>query len=149
MKPLLEIINSCRQPIPRKFLLEFDKWLRPRLSAQLSSQKLKHLVKKKVVVVFVSRSEGRKLNLKFRERNYATDVLSFAPIEDSDLGELVFCYDVIKKQANEHRLSLREEIAYMYIHGLLHLLGFDHEKSKAGARKMFAHQDQLFEKFLS
>lgn len=144
----LEIINSSKQIVPRKFLTALDVWLRPRLSRRLQSKTHKMLLKKDLVVVFVSRSEGRLLNHKFRRRNYATDVLSFAPVEQSCLGELVFCFDVIKRQAKEHKHSIQSELAYMYIHGLLHLLGFEHEKSQRAARKMYSLQDQLFEQQL-
>ncbi len=137
MPASIEIINSSRGRVPQKILRELDLWLRRRLS-----------LKKSVVCVFVGLAQGRRLNLEFRGRKYATDVLSFAPVEDGSLGELVFCYDVIRKQAVEHQLSFRDELAYMYIHGVLHLLGHDHEKSSSAAKKMFALQDDLFERWL-
>ena len=133
----IEIINSSRGRVPQKVLRKLDSWLRRRLS-----------IRKSVVCVFVGLAEGRRLNLQFRGRAYATDVLSFAPVEDASLGELVFCYDVIRKQAVDHQLSFRDELAYMYIHGVLHLLGHDHEKSSSAAKKMFALQDDLFDRWL-
>jgi probable rRNA maturation factor len=57
--------------------------------------------------------------------------------------------DVIAVQAREHGLLVREELGYMIIHGFLHLLGYDHEKSPGAAEKMFNIQDQLFEKLLA
>ncbi len=115
------------------------------MSKKLPTKRLKALLKKDLVILFVNRSQARKLNKDYRRRNYATDVLSFAPIEESSLGELVFCYEVVKAQAADHGLSFRFELTYLFIHGVLHLLGFDHEKSKAEERKMYAIQDQLFE----
>lgn len=100
-------------------------------------------------LIFVNSSEMKKLNKQYRGKGYATDVLSFAPSEPGSLGELVFCVEVLKRQALEHKLSYRDELTYMLIHGLLHLLGYDHEKSKAQARLMFEIQDNLFEKFRS
>lgn len=96
-------------------------------------------------VVFVEKKEARQLNHRYRRRNYATDVLSFSPVEEESLGELVFCYPVIKKQAREHDLSVNDEFLYLLIHGFLHLLGYEHEKSKKAAEKMFRLQDQLFD----
>jgi probable rRNA maturation factor len=118
------------------------KWLLPKLPL-----KPRHLLRRRsqLVLVFVDRSEGQALNLTYRKKNYATDVLSFAPIEDDFLGELVFCTPVLVNQSREHGLSLEDELIYMLIHGLLHLLGYEHEKNKAQARQMFRLQDQIFD----
>lgn len=101
-----------------------------------------------VVIAFVNAAEMKRMNKKFRGKNYATDVLSFAPTEDGSLGELVFCADVLRKQAAEHQLSFEQELTYMMIHGLLHLLGYDHETSDTEAKQMFTVQDAIFAKFL-
>ncbi len=98
-------------------------------------------------MVFLDSQSAKKINYEFRKKNYATDVLSFSPIEPGSLGELVMCPDVLKKQAREHGLSFRQELTYMLLHGILHLLGYDHEKSAAEAKKMFQIQDRLFEKY--
>ncbi len=145
MKFQLEIINLSSSPVPRKFLAALDQWLRPRL---LKRTHKRSLVGKKLIAVFVDKKRGRELNKSFRQKNYATDVLSFAPVEPESAGELVFCMDVLKAQAKEHRLSLKNEIAYLYIHGFLHLLGYDHEKSKRAETEMFTLQDSLFDAFL-
>jgi probable rRNA maturation factor len=131
--------------VPRKFLAALDQWLRPRLSKKTQKR---NLVRKNLIAVFVDEKRGRELNKSFRQKNYATDVLSFAPIERESAGELVFCMQVLKSQAKEHRLSVRKEIAYLYIHGFLHLLGYDHEKSKRAETEMFTLQDSLFNAFL-
>ncbi len=140
----IEIVNSSGKRIPREFLQELDQIVRPKILLKLASVRMKKLLKKDLVLVFVDKIYAKKLNTSFRKRNYATDVLSFSPIEDASLGELVFCYDVVRAQAKEHGLSFKSELSYLYIHGVLHLLGFDHEKNKAEARKMFAIQDQIF-----
>lgn len=100
-----------------------------------------------VVVVFLSVPEARQLNRKYRKKSYATDVLSFAGIDDDSLGELVFSLDVVRRQAREHQLGVKEELSYLVLHGLLHLLGFEHEKSEREAKRMFKIQDEIWEKF--
>lgn len=95
--------------------------------------------------VFVGASEIRRLNREFRHKDKPTDVLSFAPTEAGSLGELVFCLEVIERQAREHGLSSRDELTYMLIHGILHLLGYEHEKSDKAARLMYRLQDRIFE----
>ena len=99
---------------------------------------------KELVIVFVSSTEIKKLNKQYLKKNRPTDILSFSPLEDDSLGELVLCVEKIKKQAKEHHLSYEEEMAYLLLHGLLHLLGYHHEAGGAEARKMYQIQDKVF-----
>lgn len=96
-------------------------------------------------LVFVTKPMMAKLNREFRGKSYATDVLSFAPTEPGSLGELVFSLDVLKQQAKAHDMKFQDELGYMVLHGVLHLLGYDHEESEAGARRMFRLQDKVFD----
>ncbi len=86
----------------------------------------------------------RRLNKTFRGKDYATDVLSFDATDPESLGELVLCPEVIQRQAKEHELSDFAEYAYMVLHGILHLLGYDHEKDDKAAREMYRLQDKIF-----
>ena len=99
---------------------------------------------KELVIVFMSSDEIKKLNKQYFKKNKATDILSFSPLEDNSLGELVLCVEKIKQQAKEHHLSFEEEFAYLLLHGLLHLLGYHHEKGGSEAKKMYQIQDELF-----
>ena len=94
------------------------------------------------VLAFISEKQMKQLNHRFRGKNKATDILSFSSLEKG-LGELALCPTVIKKNACMR--SPREETAYMIVHGVLHLLGFDHEKSRLQARQMYRLQDQIFD----
>ena len=74
--------------------------------------------------------EIRALNLAWRNRDKATNVLSFpAPAGDGGplLGDIVVAFEYVSEEAREAGLSLRAHLAHMLVHGLLHLLGFDHE----------------------
>jgi probable rRNA maturation factor len=99
-----------------------------------------------ITVAFISRPKMQKLNLQFRHKNRPTDILSFSSTEKDSLGELALCLSVLKTQAREHELALDEEVGYMLIHGILHLLGYDHEQNKREAQKMFSLQDSVFKK---
>ena len=87
------------------------------------------------------------LNFKYRKKKGPTDVLSFpAPSvfrRQGILGELLICESVAKKQAKTLKHSLDREIQILIVHGVLHLLGFDHEKSLAKAKKMQAQEKRL------
>jgi probable rRNA maturation factor len=137
----IEIINQTQSKVPKKFITNWTK----QIYKNLKKQKVLK-TEKDLVVVFVSTAKMKKLNFQFRGKNKPTDILSFEPIEESTLGELVLCLPVLKKQSKEHELSLNHEIGYMLIHGVLHLLGYDHETSKKDAKAMFKIQDALFDK---
>ena len=103
---------------------------------------------KKLVIAFISSLEIKKLNKRYLKKNRPTDILSFSPIEDNSFGELVLCAEKIKEQAKELKSSFEEETSYLLLHGLLHLLGYHHEKGGAEAKKMYQIQDEIFSLFL-
>ena len=138
----LIFINHSGRRIPRKYLQQAMSYFKRHLPKKFS-----RVLDKELALVFLPESQAKALNLQYRKKNYATDVLSFQGDGDS-LGELVFCPEVVARQAGEHHLSFRDELTYMCLHGLLHLLGYDHEKDKAQARAMFRLQDRLFDQFL-
>jgi probable rRNA maturation factor len=94
-----------------------------------------------ISVRLVSRTEGRKLNARYRGKDYATNVLSFpasphaASDEGKPLGDLVICPPVLRAEAHEQRKTLRAHWAHLVVHGALHLIGYDHERD-ADARRM-------------
>lgn len=74
----------------------------------------------------------KKLNYRYRKKNKPTDVLSLSFFDPKDtdgfVGELFICLPVAKRQAQELGHTLFEEIRFLFVHGLLHLFGFDHEE---------------------
>lgn len=98
--------------------------------------------------VAVSRERIQELNKTYRQKDAVTDILSFGEyaetkdIEDDAsqvifLGELFFCQDFIAAAALEDSVTLEHEMAYIFSHGILHLLGYDHSD------EMFALQDAV------
>lgn len=108
-----------------------------------------------ISVVLVNDNIMQKLNRQYRGKNKTTDVLSFPQIEKKNilskpqphlvLGDIVINIHQTKRQAVEHGLALHEEIVRLLIHGLLHLLGYDHEKNKYQALKMRRLEKKLLE----
>lgn len=80
-----------------------------------------------VTVIYSTRNEILKLNRNFLNHNYITDVITFNLSEGDDylIGEIYICVFQAKKQAKEYRVSLRNELTRLAIHGALHLLGFE------------------------
>jgi probable rRNA maturation factor len=89
-----------------------------------------------VGIALVTDAHVRKLNTRYRRHDAATDVLSFpgAGIPDGELGDIVIATGVAKRQARDARHSLQTELRVLALHGLLHLLGYDHEDRNDGGR---------------
>jgi probable rRNA maturation factor len=86
--------------------------------------------KRLVSVVFVGPSTSKKLNNKYRSKKCATNVLSFVSPEKRELGDIVICPALAKKEADSIGVGFSWWIGYLFIHGMLHLLDFDHKTSK-------------------
>ena len=80
-----------------------------------------------VCVALVSDRRMRSLNRQFRGKDYATDVLSFPAQVRGFLGDIVIASGVAKKQAKAAGHAVKTEIRVLALHGLLHLLGYDHD----------------------
>lgn len=108
-----------------------------------SQEKFQHV--ESLQVIFVGIDQICELNKTYRKKNKPTDILSFEPSEPNSLGELVICLPVIEAQAKEHHMKVWEELGYMLTHGVLHLLGYDHEHGGVAAKKMYKAQEETFE----
>ena len=105
-----------------------------------------------VSILLTRDADIRLLNKEFRSIDQPTDVLSFPQNQDEDLsipgkkflGDIAVSLDTAKIQANEHGLVLKEEIVLLLIHGILHLLGYDHEISEQEDKKMRITTRELF-----
>lgn len=96
-----------------------------------------------VTVRFVDEAEGRSLNARYRGKDYATNVLSFPYTPAPALaGDLVVCVGVVRREAQEQGKTLEAHFAHLIVHGMLHLLGFDHEND-ADAALMEAREKQV------
>jgi probable rRNA maturation factor len=142
----LTIVNRSGRAIPRKFLQTWVRSVEKEMRVRVPRAKLSG---RELVIAFVTRSEIQRLNRAFRGKNKPTDVLSFEGESDESLGELAISPEVISVQAGEHGLLVREEMGYMILHGILHLLGYDHERGAREAKKMFALQDAIFESLVA
>lgn len=88
------------------------------------------------------------LNKEYRQKDKPTDVLSFPMDDEVLLGDIVISIDTAKKQAEEREINIDREAAFLFIHGLLHLLGYDHETSAEDEKEMFALQEEILKKLI-
>lgn len=100
-------------------------------------------LKQAISLALVSETEIKNLNRVYRHQNKVTDVLSFNLDSPTILGEVVICLAQAKKQAKNNKKSLSAELKLLIIHGILHLLGFDHEKSEAEYQSQELMQNKI------
>ena len=150
---ILEIHNFTQNEIDEEFLKRVAK-------SALKTAGIKD--RAEISLAIVGDGRMRKLNKMYRGKNRVTDVLSFdnrsvipylnkafprlkratgekfiePPSGIKRLGEIIICYPQAKKQAKRLKHSLEKELTVLLIHGILHLLGYDHEKSESEASKM-------------
>ncbi len=153
--PHIEILVHC----PNLFSTHFKKTLKK--AALISLKHIpKSLMNKKVrgasdcfiSIAIVGPKQIQKLNLQYRNKNKPTDVLSFSRMEPSlaafsfeetDLGDVLICWSIAKKQAAEYKTTLQEELARLTVHGVLHLFGYDHEIGLKEEKRMFRLQEKI------
>ena len=99
-----------------------------------------------ITVRIVGADEGRQLNRDYRQKDYATNVLTFDYTQEPVVtADLVLCAPVIEREAKEQNKSLEEHYAHMLVHGTLHAQGWDHETSEADAEEMEAYETAILQ----
>ena len=83
-----------------------------------------------LTIRIVDELESQLLNNKFRNINKPTNILSFLIDENPIVGDLILCHPIIKKEARDQNIKIKDHYAHLLIHGYLHLTGLDHEKEK-------------------
>jgi len=105
------------------------------------------LTKKDIELIITNNEEIQLLNKEHRNIDKATDVLSFPlefEMENMPLGSIVISIDFVKEKALEYKHSLEDEFKLLFIHGLLHLNGYDHEVDDGEQREK---EEELIKKF--
>jgi probable rRNA maturation factor len=137
----LDVSYAARKPwVPSE--RQFSRWVRAALP-----QRFRHAV---VSICVVGAARSRSLNARYRGKDHATNVLSFAgPGASADgrdwLGELVICARVVAREARAQGMLPTAHWAHMTVHGLLHLQGFDHLR-RLEAKKMQGIETEVLDK---
>jgi probable rRNA maturation factor len=98
-----------------------------------------------LTVRVVDAEEGQMLNREYRQKDYATNVLTFDyQHEPVVMADLILCAPVIAQEAQELRITLQAHYAHLLVHGTLHAQGFDHE-TEAEAQVMEARESQILQ----
>ena len=111
----------------------------------LTSLKQEHT---ELSILFTNNRYIKKLNSTYRKRNYATDVLSFSMNTENYLGDIVISVEKAYANSKIHTFTLREELLFLIIHGILHLLGYNHE-TQYELKKLERIQNKLFNEVIT
>jgi probable rRNA maturation factor len=123
---------------------------------------LSHFPKIKMFVIdlsLIGDARMKTVNAKFRNKNKTTDVLSFPMEEDARklknnsllhlfLGDILISKPVTLKQAKQFKITFEREFFHLLVHGFLHLLGHDHERSLDEEKRMFALEEKILKKMV-
>ena len=134
------------------------KWSRYKIDFLLIAQRAQEVLKLEdeysMSVIFVDPEEIHEINKTYRNIDRPTDVISFAlrdeaddyemMEEDNELGDIFINIQAIVDQASEYGHSMRREVCFLFTHGLLHLLGYDH-MCEEDEKQMFALQDVILD----
>ena len=97
-----------------------------------------------ITVRIVDMEEGRQLNRDYRQKDYATNVLTFDYAQEPVVSaDLVLCAPVVAREAAEQNKTLAEHYAHLLVHGALHAQGWDHETSEEDAQEMEAYEAEI------
>lgn len=103
---------------------------------------------------WINSAKALELNKIYRQKKYIPDVLSF-PVELNDeevkvlgireLGDIFICYEEAQTKSLKYKHLIEQEMAFLIVHGFLHLLGYDHEDNPIKEKEMFGLQDQILD----
>ena len=125
-------IATHRAALPRH---KVAKWIRHALE-----------INAEIAIRIVDTEEGQQLNRDYRQKDYATNVLTFDYCtEPVMMADLVLCAPVVAREAAEQGKTLADHYAHLLIHGTLHAQGWDHETSDEDAREMEAYETAIME----
>ena len=126
---MVEINNLTKSVLKKAFLM--------RVAHRVLQEE--HRAGEDLSMAIVGEKQMRALNKISRGKNRVTNVLSF-PDGDVGLGEVVLCPAAIRKDAKRYGILFEKELARVLIHGILHLLGYEHEKNPQSSTRMFAKE---------
>jgi len=130
---MIEVNNRTKSSIEEGFLKKIaEKVIKGELAQSVSKGKAKN---SDLSIVLVGPKEMQELNKRYRKKDKTANVLSFSG-DESALGEVVICPQEVRKDAKKYSILFQEALAWMLIHGILHLLDYNHEKDVKEAQLM-------------
>ncbi len=147
----LIITNETDYKLPKSLACSLFKVARMTIVTEDGKRKMEDIPENIEVSLTITDDMGIKAtNVVYRGKDSATDVLSFPQYEadeeiapKSSLGDIMISMDTMARQAKSYGHSQKREMSFLFCHGMLHLLGYDHEISDAEEKAQFARQDEV------
>lgn len=147
----LLIINETQEKRWMRYKKDFEQIM-------IQCEKVLNITKTyNVSVIFTDAESIHKINREYRNIDRPTDVISFAILDsadeyemiegDNELGDIFINIEAVVEQAQSYGHSMRREVCFLFTHGLLHLLGYDH-MNEEDEKKMFALQDVIIDEIV-
>lgn len=147
----LLIINETQEKRWMRYKKDFEQIM-------IQCEKVLNITKTyNVSVIFTDAESIQKINREYRNIDRPTDVISFAILDsadeyemiegDNELGDIFINIEAVVEQAQSYGHSMRREVCFLFTHGLLHLLGYDH-MNEEDEKKMFALQDVIIDEIV-
>ena len=140
----LDFYNHTREEILKKL---FEKFLKNASAVLIKEKKMDGKQKLFVELSLVGGAAIKRINRKYRDKNQITDVISLSYFNrvstDAFIGEIFVCMPYATKQAQKSGFTLNKELQFLFIHGLLHIFGYDHKKP-ADEKKMKRLEEEIF-----
>lgn len=147
----LLIINETQEKRWMRYKKDFEQIM-------IQCEKVLNITKTyNVSVIFTDAESIHKINREYRNIDRPTDVISFAILDsadeyemiegDNELGDIFINIEAVTEQAQSYGHSMRREVCFLFTHGLLHLLGYDH-MNEEDEKKMFALQDVIIDEIV-
>ncbi len=158
-------LESTKKNLPNRVINELKEYFK--VSTEVCSDFIHNqfgmeLSNTECYVTLCGNNKIKGLNNEYLNKNKVTDVLSFplyksvlkegigtAPRVIVNLGDIFICYDEALRQSKECNITCKEEIISLFVHGFLHLCGYDHELSKKDEKEMFALEEKLVKSILA
>lgn len=128
---MLEVVNRTRTRIPPVDIAKIYRFVFPSGKMELS-------------VAFVGDAVMRRANKRYRGKDKTTDVLSFAL--EKKLGEILISIPKARADARAEHMPLKKKLEQLLIHGMLHIIGYDHERDAPSLRRMQARERRIAQK---
>jgi probable rRNA maturation factor len=134
---MIEINNLTTNPIDEEFFKKTAKMILKGENKKTTTRSppSRKRAPANLSIALVGQGRISELNRRYRGKNRVTDILAF-PNKEIGLGEIVICFREVKKNAKKYGLTFEKEFSKVLIHGIFHLLGYNHEESEKEAERM-------------
>jgi len=131
----IDVIINDERWVEKPFAIDIDEMIRNAVLTVLAVAKPEQTGAAEICIVFSSDAEICELNKQWRQKDSATNVLSFPQIEPFApvcglLGDIILAYETVEKETENLQIAFADHLIHLVVHGFVHILGYDHQNDK-------------------